>query len=488
MTRALLLCVAALFLLAPASHAQLPVGGVASDNVEFVKNFVRHTDTAGARLLDGYFYITTERDLSIYDLKDPENPVMVGNALLDTPGQPAFTEEDPDTNGKILIVSNTDTLVYDVSDKTAPTLLGRVAGVDEHTMSCILECTWVYGSEGVILDLRDPAHPKEAGNWREGLDPATTSTHDVTEVAPGLVLTATEPMLLLDARNDPAHPKVLATGKPPGFLHATQWPQGGADDFILAGGEEVGPGCSDDQDTGSASFMTFATPGWQTSKEFKLLSEFRMTTGTVVDGRSPETTWCVHWFDKHPAFANGGMLAIAWYEHGTRFLSVSPEGKIEEIGYFLPYAGQTSAVYWVNERILYTADYYRGFDILRFTGDIPRGNPHAPGPAMSPAGPPMPGPATKAGPSFDDLVSLPRRCTSARAFRVKIRRHTADPVASATLRVDGRRVSRARGTALRKGLRAKRLPRRRFSIQVEVTTRSGHKTAGQHRYAGCKRR
>ena len=32
--------------------------------------------------------------------------------------------------------------------------------------------------------------------------------------------------------------------------------------------------------------------------------------------------------------------------------------------------GQASAAYWIDERTVYVADYIRGLDVLRFTGDI----------------------------------------------------------------------------------------------------------------------
>src|SRR3989442_827383 len=106
MTRlALAAVVATLLALAPTAAAQTP-GGLTSPNVQFVKNFLRHTDTSGARVLGGYYYVTTDRDLSIYDVKDPENPTLVGNVILAVPGTPTFPEEDPDTNGKVLVVSN----------------------------------------------------------------------------------------------------------------------------------------------------------------------------------------------------------------------------------------------------------------------------------------------------------------------------------------------------------------------------------------------
>lgn len=59
---------------------------------------------------------------------------------------------------------------------------------------------------------------------------------------------------------------------------------------------------------------------------------------------------------------------MGWYEHGTRFLDVSSQGKIKEVGYFLPVGGSTSAAYWLNKEIVYSVDYNRGLDILRFTG------------------------------------------------------------------------------------------------------------------------
>ncbi|MEA2273583.1 MAG: hypothetical protein QOI98_2291 [Solirubrobacteraceae bacterium] len=472
--RTLVLAVAMALSVAATALAQAPAG-LTSGNVKFVKNFARHTDTSGGRFLGGYYYVTTERDLSIYDAKDPENPALVGNVLLDFPGEPTFPEEDPDTNGKVLVVSNTDTLIYDVSDKAHPTLLGRLPGVDQHTMTCVLDCTWVYGSAGAIIDLRDPTKPKLAGSWNEAAQ--LDSTHDVTEVAPGLLVTSSQPMLFLDARQDPLHPVVLATGKTPGFLHGNLWPGAGTDNFLLAGGEAAGPGCSNSAD---ATFMTLDARNWETSHTFPLINQFRMQTGTVVNGSNVESTWCTHWFGVNPTFANGGLVANAWYEQGVRFLKVDASGKISEVGYWLPIDGQSSDADWVTDRVVYVADYLRGFDILKFTGDIPPGFPKAPAPAAS-------GSAPRASVSFDKLVAMPaaRKCVRARSFRVRVRSRKSDPVTWARLRIDGRRVATARGAALRRGLRARRLPHGHFSAQVEVRTKSGRKTAGQRAYKGC---
>jgi hypothetical protein len=47
---------------------------------------------------------------------------------------------------------------------------------------------------------------------------------------------------------------------------------------------------------------------------------------------------------------------------------VSPTGKINEIGWFMPWGGSTGAAYWVTNEIVYAVDYSRGIDIIRFTG------------------------------------------------------------------------------------------------------------------------
>ncbi|MEJ7786237.1 MAG: hypothetical protein WKF96_15630 [Solirubrobacteraceae bacterium] len=365
----------------PAASAQLPAGPVTARGVEFVGNFAEHTDTAGARLLDGYFYVTTERDLTIYDVSAPETPKKVGS--LSFGPQSAldfyFPEEDPDTNGNILITSNQGAIeVIDVSDRSAPKFLSKLAGDAQHTITCVLHCTWAYGSEGSIIDLRDPKNPKLAGNWNT-LYP-TDSEHDVTEVKPGIVLTSSQPQQLLDARTDPANPTRLASvaNEDKRFNHANLWPNQMKDNMVLVGGESVGPACDEDA---SAAFQTYDASNWAETGTFNLLDEFRLDTGLLVDGRMVDSTYCVHWFTTHPSYRNGGLVAIAWYEHGTRLLNVSPGGEITEVGWFLPLGSSASAAYWITDRIIYVSDYNRGLDVLRYTGPLAtakRGGKRAP--------------------------------------------------------------------------------------------------------------
>lgn len=349
----------------PATDRHPPGPGYfASDNVEWITTLPIETDTSGARLVDEYFYITTARWLVIYDVSNPTMPERLGMAVL--PQEPQFSEEDVDTNGNILLIGTLGNLyVFDVSEKTNPTQIGSLEGADQHTISCILNCTYGYGSAGLIVDLRDPTHPKEVGNWGDGM-PAS-SGHDVTEVAPGLVVTSTNPLMLLDARKDPVHPRLLALGAPDDerFMHSNAWPRTAKDKFLLVGGETSGPFC-DDEDAGA--FMTWDASRWKKTKTFTMIDEYRVTDGLPTDGNATVHSFCTHWFEVHPKFHNGGLLAMAWYEHGTRFLRISDKGKISEDGYFLPVGGATSAAYWITDEIVYAVDYQRGVDILRYTG------------------------------------------------------------------------------------------------------------------------
>lgn len=348
---------------APVTSAGPTLGGFASDNVEFVKHIPINTDSSGGRIVGKHFYTTTQRGLMIYDISEPTDPQLL--SLEPLPQEPQFAEEDLDTNGEIALVGTLGTLfVIDVEDKTNPEVIGELDGADEHTISCLLDCTYAYGSGGAIVDLRDPAKPKLVGDWGKGMP--GQDGHDVTEVAPGLVVTSTQPIMFLDALKDPVKPKLLALGsnKDGRFIHGNLWPRRGKDKFLLVGGETFGPTC----DESDGAFMTWDATKWRKTRTFTMIDEYRVSNGLQTEGNSPYNQFCAHWFQTHPTYRNGGLVAMGWYEHGVRFLDVSSKGQIKEIGYFLPYAGTTSAVYWVTDEILYTVDYTRGIDILRFTG------------------------------------------------------------------------------------------------------------------------
>jgi hypothetical protein len=367
-----------------AGNAGPSEGGISSDNIEYVASvpFEQSTST-GARVIGKYLYTTSWKSWSIYDISEPENPELLSTTpfAVDTAqgGHPArFENEDVATNGKILIFSeelpDSALYVYNVEDKTNPTLLSLTGGLGQHTMSCLLDCKWLYGSDGYIIDLRDPTAPKlQENKWTDN-QALGSGGHDVNEVAPGLVLTATDPMLVLDARKDPAHPKVVAMSQAMGeFVHSVQWPNGAKDKYALSTGETWTPGLDAVCNDGSAGLTTWNTSKWKKTHTLTKVDTIRPVNGTVSDGNpvvNGPFGCSSHWFEQHPSFHNGGLVAAGFYNHGTRLFDVASNGKIAETGWFIPHAGATSAAYWVTDRIIYSIDYQRGFYILKYTGKI----------------------------------------------------------------------------------------------------------------------
>lgn len=345
--------------------------GLTDGPIEYVKTIPIDAGAAQvAERVGDHLYLTSWKALSIYDVTDLLNPVHV--STIPTGFQ--FPAERMDTNGEILIIGEqTPTLqlhVFDVSDPADPSEIATLAGTPDHTFTCVLDCRWAYGSHGTIVDLRDPADPVVAGDWNE---PALTYWHDVTEVAPGRVLTASMPtMRLLDGRGRVTRPRHVAMGDATatgttGYLGTVLWPRGGRDRFIL-GSEETSfkPQCGET----TSAFVTWDASRWRKTRTFTVADHFRLGNGTVADGSPPASVvgCSTHVFDAHPRFHDGGLVTLAHYEHGTRILDIGRDGSIEETAWFLPAGGSTSASYWMSDEIVYSVDFHRGLDILRYTG------------------------------------------------------------------------------------------------------------------------
>ena len=63
-------------------------------------------------------------------------------------------------------------------------------------------------------------------------------------------------------------------------------------------------------------------------------------------------------------------MAISEYEDGVRFLQIGGDGSITEQGYFLSLGSSSSSPVWAGkDDVLYSIDYLRGIDILRWKGE-----------------------------------------------------------------------------------------------------------------------
>jgi hypothetical protein len=354
--------------------------GVTSKGVKHVSFVPFEIGTAtGANLVGNYLYVTSWKNFSIYDVSNPMEPELVTQEWLGF----KFENENVSTNGKVLLFSEqapVDSLhVWDVRKKTNPREIAVLPGGGTHTATCILSCRYSYGSYdlngpdgpstgGTLVDLRNPAKPKNKGYWNAKL-PAE-KIHDVNEIKPGRILTASQPLMYLDARRNPLRPKLLARGTNIDKReHSVVWPRRGKDNFIISVFEtNATPRC----EAGTGEVTVWDASAWRRTHSFTVRDRWTITNGTYTDGRPVANgLGCSpHWFQSHPSFHNGGIIAMGYYDHGTRFLRVSLKGKISEVGYFQPWRGSTSAAYWLTDRIVYAVDYERGIDILRYTGKL----------------------------------------------------------------------------------------------------------------------
>lgn len=359
-------------------------GGFASKDVGYVGFVPFETGTAtGSRIVGTTMYLTSWRSFSIYDVSKPESPVLKSI----TPVGFRFENEDVAATDKLMFFSSqlpqSVLYIYDVTDKTKPVQVAALSSAGDHTTECIDDCTYTYGSSGTIVRVGNGANAeimKDAAgkklDWRKMIG-LTGGVHDVSEYTPGFILVSTykEPFQIVDVR-DPLAPKVVATGEhpdPSGYIfHSGHWPRGGKDKLVLMQGEQnFQPQCHEK----TGPFMTFDASDVKKTGQMTLLDTFRLPNGTYTNGKpAANALGCsAHWFQEHPSFKDGGLVALGYYEHGTRFVDVAKNGAITEKGWFLPYAGSTSAAYWATDRIVYAIDYTRGFDILRWNGDLDKG-------------------------------------------------------------------------------------------------------------------
>lgn len=371
------------------ARAQTPTpGGVTSDNLEYVAlvPFDQATST-GATVRGKWMYLTSWKNISIYDISDPEAPVQTANLPVGF----MFENEEVAVSADQSFLLFSESLpgnalrVYDVEDKTNIVEIATIQGSGDHTTSCILKCTYAYGSDGAITDLRNPAKPKviaqqgSPGNWHEKIG-LLGGAHDVREYKDGFVIVS--PLdatpIVINVR-DPLNPKVVARGDGPegwtgerGYLwHSGTWPNGGNDRWMLMQGEDViAPGDSTTCEEKQGSFSTFDTKNYASTKKVTMTDTFELSGGTYADGQPAAYGFgcSAHWFEEHSTFDDGGLVAVSWYEAGTRLVKVADTGKIKEVGYFMPYAGATASAQWANDEIIYAVDYQRGIDILRYTG------------------------------------------------------------------------------------------------------------------------
>lgn len=377
-------------------------GSFISDNVTYLGTVP--IEAIGGKMItvgeQQRFYVTGAPGLVIYDVTNPALPIVIGGLPL-----PHFQNEDVDVSddGSRVIIS-TDTAnagpdgkvgtgsvrVIDTSDPASPRILGHINHSNHTSMCADPSCEWLYGSSGRIYDARDPANIKESGRWRA----SGGGGHALNRDASGLVISDSSPRLVLDV-SDPAQPAVVAEGsvaaefRPDGLLQhnnvrpdADRWVarDPAAPDYddptlrpgeLLIGNSESNVRTQCGSNAGGLS--TWSMANFDQGQDIQQLEVFRPVNGTWADGDAAvNALGCSgHWFT-----VKDDMIAAAWYEHGIRFIEVDPAtGTFTQKGFFQPVATEAGSAHWVTDaegnEYVYTTDYARGIDILRFDREAP---------------------------------------------------------------------------------------------------------------------
>ena len=379
---------------------------VMSPNVEYLGSIQQDVGlTAGAKILGDRMYVTSGKNLSIYDISEPAAPKALGGMTANI----AWENEEVPTNGQVLAVASDFYSVgvpecvaalaatgcvqfFDVRDPANVKQVGTIP-IANHTVECALDCQYFYGRAGTIIDARgilDGTAPKVVGNWIDALAAqgvAQDSCHHIRELRPGVLLTACQPFAVISINAEdggsPTQPKVLYTGDAAKFVHSARWPREGSDKFVLTGGEEnFTARCERNNSEFSVYSAEQVLAGASTRFEGPLAQVPPAGNGTYVDGKpvAGALGCSVHWFQEHETFRDGGLVAISEYEDGVRFLQIGADGSITEQGYFLSLGSSSSSPKWAGkDDILYSIDYMRGIDILRWKGEhyVPEAAPES---------------------------------------------------------------------------------------------------------------
>ena len=213
------------------------------------------------------------------------------------------------------------------------------------------------------------------------------------------------PVSFLDT-TDPAKPKLLFSlptsadeAQPAGqgpsqkghIGHDVQWPNAGTDQFFLGQSEGGYVGRCEEFPADGRTLYNYDTTGWQSTHNFKMAGAYTLVTGNAdegttggvqeIDSNGNPSTVAVgtpqgcssHWFDIHPTFKNGGLLAMASFSFGVRLLNVAPTGQIQQVGWWVPSGvSDTVGVYWVSPTVMYALDFETGgIDVIQYTGPLP---------------------------------------------------------------------------------------------------------------------
>jgi hypothetical protein len=349
----------------------LPAGATArarddAPDVSVVGVFAVGGSITGAAQDGDYLYIATHWSLSIWDTSNPALPTL----LAAKPSPHVVYGELISTDGEILLLNDglgSGTLdIWNVEDKTNPVLYASVGGVRDEHVSCLITCTWAYGSNGTVIDLRDPGDPDVQDlNWKRAVGIGRDRLHRVDEFRPGFMATAPRegPPAILDVRR-PLQPRIVArTGVPdipgvPNMFLYSEWTNGGRGRFMLSSTEVAG--CDEEY---HGALVTFDTKGWPADDEFEIADTYKYRGRTDSDDESCQA----YYFALHPDFDDGGLALLPNGLEGTRILEIDGRGQIEEVDSFVLPTSDVWLAFWGDDEIFYALNQTGEVYVLRYS-------------------------------------------------------------------------------------------------------------------------
>ena len=399
---AALVALAAAIVPAPVSAQAPPPPGSKSANITPLTT-LPEPNVISANFRNNLMYVSTSRGLSIYDIADPAAPQRLSNLPL-----PHFENEDVDTNGEILLISNDPSeglgilYVIDVKDPRNPRPMGQLnTGTilplgplygTGHTASCIQNCRYAYlagTDQGIdIVDLTNPAQPKLAGNF-PAEEIAGLATHDVQVDSEGLAWIVGFNGTAAYNVDDPLNPRLIYRTDDTAKSRYAEEPNNDGktlNDFIhhnslrLNNSSLAAPPAGSDPNAESDTVLVteedYTRPTCEGAGQVETWrigtdGVLRNLDSFVIEVDPSRTTLCsAHYFDER-----GGLVAQGWYEGGTRFLDVTDPSDIKQVGYWIPQKNVTWGAYYAptdpTGSIVYALDTTRGVDVLK----IDRGTP-----------------------------------------------------------------------------------------------------------------
>lgn len=368
-----------------------PPGGFQSANLDYVGTIPLDSPGIGAKVVQvgaqRRFYVTGIKGLSIYDVTNPALPLPLGH--LENPHwENEDVEVSADGNRVLISGDSFGSMVMWIIDASIPTA-PRIAGftfAGQHTVECVdAACNWVYGSEGDIFNLTNVSAPARlTTGWKRRIELQTGvrvgGGHNLNRAGDGRVVADTSPRAMLDVSN-PAVPVTLTLGWLPdganlAYQHnnlrpnAAAWTaraSGDTDPLLRPGELLVSNGETNFTGTcgsGNGPLATWSVKDFDKGAPMTHIATLRPVSGNYVNGNpTVNAMGCSgHWFS-----VRNDIVAAGWYDHGIRLVSVNPQtGSLGQIGFFQPVVTEASAAHWIDDEYIYTVDYARGIDILRF--------------------------------------------------------------------------------------------------------------------------